>query len=98
MPRVQPGIYTAYGLSQVLFGVSLSVPAGQAVCLLGRNGVGKDNHAPEHYGTHAAAPRSDRLRRRRYHRLAAVRGRAERHRAGCKFSVNLRHLTASTLK
>jgi branched-chain amino acid transport system ATP-binding protein len=34
-------IYTAYGLSQVLFGVSLTVGAGQAVCLLGRNGVGK---------------------------------------------------------
>jgi branched-chain amino acid transport system ATP-binding protein len=34
-------LYTAYGLSQVLFGVSLTVDAGQAVCLLGRNGVGK---------------------------------------------------------
>ena len=30
-----------YGESQVLFDVSLSVPAGQVVCLLGRNGVGK---------------------------------------------------------
>ena len=34
-------LYTAYGLSQVLFGVTLTVDAGQAVCLLGRNGVGK---------------------------------------------------------
>jgi len=34
-------IYTSYGLSQVLFGVSLSVMPGECVCLLGRNGVGK---------------------------------------------------------
>jgi branched-chain amino acid transport system ATP-binding protein len=32
---------TAYGRSQVLFGVSLDVPAGQVVSLLGRNGMGK---------------------------------------------------------
>jgi ABC-type branched-chain amino acid transport systems, ATPase component len=34
-------VYTFYGLSQVLFGVSLEVAAGECVCLLGRNGVGK---------------------------------------------------------
>src|SRR3989449_10649442 len=34
-------IETAYGVSQVLFGVSLSVGAGQVVTLLGRNGMGK---------------------------------------------------------
>lgn len=31
----------AYGRTQVLFGVSLAVPAGSLVCLMGRNGVGK---------------------------------------------------------
>jgi urea transport system ATP-binding protein len=31
----------AYGESQILWGVSLDVPAGSVVCLMGRNGVGK---------------------------------------------------------
>jgi len=35
------GIHTYYGLSHILFGVSLSVSEGQIVCLLGRNGAGK---------------------------------------------------------
>ncbi|MGY9054891.1 MAG: ABC transporter ATP-binding protein [Alphaproteobacteria bacterium] len=35
------GIHTAYGLSQVLFGVSLNVEAGQIISMIGRNGVGK---------------------------------------------------------
>ncbi len=34
-------IHTAYGLSRVLFGVSVEVRPGECVCLLGRNGVGK---------------------------------------------------------
>ena len=34
-------IHTYYGLSHILFDVSLNVPKGQIVCLLGRNGAGK---------------------------------------------------------
>jgi branched-chain amino acid transport system ATP-binding protein len=35
------GLEAAYGLSQVLFGVTLRVEAGEVVTLLGRNGMGK---------------------------------------------------------
>jgi len=34
-------IHTYYGLSHILFGVSLDVSEGEIVCLLGRNGAGK---------------------------------------------------------
>jgi branched-chain amino acid transport system ATP-binding protein len=34
-------LYTSYGLSQILFDVSLSVEEGECISLLGRNGVGK---------------------------------------------------------
>ncbi|HEU4369506.1 MAG TPA: ABC transporter ATP-binding protein [Methylomirabilota bacterium] len=40
MLRVE-GLEAAYGLSQVLFGITLSVDAGRVVTLLGRNGMGK---------------------------------------------------------
>ncbi len=35
------GLQTFYGLSQVLFGVSFRIDAGQVATLLGRNGMGK---------------------------------------------------------
>ncbi len=35
------GIETCYGLSQVLFGVSLGIGSGEMVTLMGRNGMGK---------------------------------------------------------
>ena len=35
------GIETCYGRSQVLFGISLSIAAGEMVTLMGRNGMGK---------------------------------------------------------
>ena len=34
-------VHVAYGRTEVLFGVSLEVPDGALVCLMGRNGVGK---------------------------------------------------------
>ena len=38
---VLEGVETAYGDSKVLFGIDLSVAAGEVVTLLGRNGMGK---------------------------------------------------------
>src|SRR5215468_842379 len=35
------GIETCYGLSQVLFGMSLVIEPGEMVTLMGRNGMGK---------------------------------------------------------
>src|SRR5450830_653441 len=35
------GIETCYGLSQVLYGVSLTIAPGEMVTLMGRNGMGK---------------------------------------------------------
>jgi branched-chain amino acid transport system ATP-binding protein len=35
------GVETCYGLSQVLFGMSLSIRSGEMVALMGRNGMGK---------------------------------------------------------
>ena len=40
MLRVE-SLETAYGVSQVLFGVSFGIEAGEVVTLLGRNGMGK---------------------------------------------------------
>ena len=34
-------VHVAYGRTKVLFGVSLDVPDGMLVCLMGRNGMGK---------------------------------------------------------
>ena len=35
-------VETSYGLSRVLFGISLTIARGQMVSLLGRNGMGKN--------------------------------------------------------
>src|SRR6187455_3842221 len=35
------GVETRYGLSQVLFGLSLAIGRGEVVTLMGRNGMGK---------------------------------------------------------
>jgi branched-chain amino acid transport system ATP-binding protein len=52
-------LHTAYGLSRVLFGVSIQVAAGECVCLLGRNGVGKTTTLRSIMGL--APPRAGRI-------------------------------------
>jgi len=49
-------IETAYGLSRVLFGVSIDVRAGECVCLLGRNGVERRPPCEASWGSRPAAP------------------------------------------
>ncbi len=53
-------IHTYYGLSHILFGVTLKVEAGQVVCLLGRNGAGKTTTLKSILGL--AAPKQGRIR------------------------------------
>ncbi|MGP6157367.1 MAG: urea ABC transporter ATP-binding subunit UrtE [Vulcanimicrobiaceae bacterium] len=49
------GVAAAYGMSQVLSGIALSVGAGEAVALLGRNGVGKTTLLRTIVGLHPAS-------------------------------------------
>ncbi len=53
-------IDTFYGLSHILFGLSLKVDAGQVVCLLGRNGAGKTTTLKSVMGL--TPPRSGKIR------------------------------------
>lgn len=53
------GIHTFYGLSHILFDVSLKVNPGEVVCLLGRNGAGKSTTIKSIMGI--APPRQGRI-------------------------------------
>ena len=47
------GIHTFYGLSHILFGVSLRVDPGEVVCLLGTKWGRENDHHEEHYRHYA---------------------------------------------
>jgi branched-chain amino acid transport system ATP-binding protein len=53
-------IHTYYGLSHILFGVSLEISEGEVVCLLGRNGAGKSTTMKSIIGV--APPRKGTIR------------------------------------
>ncbi len=57
------GIDTFYGRSQVLFGMSLSIKAGEVVTLMGRNGMGKNHYDPLDHGPDACGQGQDPLPR-----------------------------------
>ena len=77
------GIETCYGLSQVLFGLSLSVRAGEMVALMGRNGMGKTTTIRSIMGM-TRARRNHPLRRRGSAQPAVVQNRQARHRPGAE--------------
>ncbi len=71
------GLDAGYGAAQVLFGVDLTVEAGEAVTLLGRNGMGKTTTVKSLAGILRPRAGSIRLRGREFAGAAAHRvGRA----------------------
>ena len=66
-------IETAYGTSQVLFGVSFAVRAGEVATLLGRNGMGKTTTVRSILGLTPARRGSVRFRGEPIERLAPDR-------------------------
>ena len=76
------GIETCYGLSQVLFGMSLVIEPGEMVTLMGRNGMGKTTTVRSIMGLTPGDGRHHPLRRRRHPRAAVLPDRQGRHRAG----------------
>ena len=64
---------TAYGASQVLFGIDLQVEDGEVVTLLGRNGMGKTTTVRSIMGLTRARGGAIRFRGRRVERLAPDR-------------------------
>jgi branched-chain amino acid transport system ATP-binding protein len=67
------GIETSYGRSQVLFGLSLTVGAGEMVTLMGRNGMGKTTTVRSIMGLTPAAAGSIRFQGRDIRGLPAYR-------------------------
>jgi branched-chain amino acid transport system ATP-binding protein len=67
------GIETAYGRSKVLFGVSLAIPPGAMVTLMGRNGMGKTTTVRSIMGLTPASAGSIRLDGREIRSLPSYR-------------------------
>ncbi len=66
------GVDCFYGEVQVLRGLSLSVAAGEVLCVLGRNGAGKTTALKAIMGLVRPASGPDRARRHRSDRAAGA--------------------------
>lgn len=73
-------INTYYGMSQVLFDVSLAVEKGERVVLLGRNGAGKTTTMISINGLNPPPIRPNFFQRSRHHRHPSLSGRPSGHR------------------
>jgi branched-chain amino acid transport system ATP-binding protein len=67
------GIETCYGLSQVLFGLSLQVRSGEMVAMMGRNGMGKTTTIRSILGLAPARAGTIRFAGREVRKLASFR-------------------------
>ena len=76
------GVETCYGLSQVLFGMSLKIAAGEMVTLMGRNGMGKTTTVRSIMGLTQARAGAIRFAGHADPRPAVLPGRQARPRAG----------------
>ena len=85
-------IETCYGLSQVLFEMSLAVAPGEMVTLMGRNGMGKTTTVRSIMGLTPAMKGSIRFDGREIRELAAYRvAKLHRARAGRAASLPQSH-------
>ena len=73
-------VETAYGRSQVLFGVSFAITAGQMVTLMGRNGMGKTTTVRSIMGLTPARSGSIRFKGEEIARASALSHRPARGR------------------
>ena len=75
------GIETCYGLSQVLFGVSLAIAPGEMVTLMGRNGMGKTTTVRSIMGLTMARAGAIRFMGEEIRSLPSYQGGPTRHRS-----------------
>jgi branched-chain amino acid transport system ATP-binding protein len=79
-------VHAGYGVSRVLFGVSLRADRGEIVALLGRNGAGKSTALKAIMGI--ARPSAGHVLLDGAELGAASSDRASRHRTSCRTGVS----------
>ena len=82
-------IETRYGLSQVLFGISLAISAGEMVTLMGRNGMGKTTTVRSIMGLTPATAGSIRFGGQEIASLPSFRVAQARHRPRARGPADL---------